>query len=76
MKANLIILHPHFTLPGGAGNVVLESASRLNPEKYKIQILCIRADPPYKKRYRGLSFIEIGGPLSSSVLAYFSLRAI
>jgi glycosyltransferase involved in cell wall biosynthesis len=69
---NIIYLHPHFTHPGGAGNVVLESASRLNPEKYKVHILCIRADSHYKKRYSSLYFIEIGGPLSSSILFWLT----
>ena len=42
-KTTLVFLHPHFTLPGGAGNVVLESARRLDPELFDIHILCIRA---------------------------------
>ena len=33
-----------------------------------MQILCIRAAQNYKKRYPGLSFIEIGGPLPSNLL--------
>jgi len=68
LKTNLIYLHPHFTLPGGAGNVVLEGARRLNPEKYNVHILCIRADPEYKRKYPELSFVEIGGPISGSPL--------
>ena len=67
MKIDLVFLHPHFTLPGGSGNVVLESASRLNPETYNIQILYISADQQYKQKYPRLSFIEVGGPLSSSI---------
>ena len=71
-KINLVFLHPHFTLPGGAGNAVLEAASRINPEKFNVQILCIRADSNYKKRYPGISFIEIGGPLSSHLLFWIA----
>lgn len=67
-KANIIFLHPHFTIPGGAGNVVLESACRLDREKFNVCIVCIRADQGYKKRYPNLAFIEIGGPLPSSPL--------
>lgn len=72
-KINLVYLHPHFTLPGGAGNVVLESASRLNPDKYNVWILCIRADSQFKSNYPRLSFIEIGGPLSNSLLFWVTL---
>ena len=49
-KINLVFIHPHFTLPGGAGNAVLEAANRINPEKYTVGILCIRADSDYKRR--------------------------
>ena len=68
MPINVIYLHPHFTIPGGAGNVVLESANRLNPQKFRARIVCIRAEPDYKERYPNLSFIEVGGPLPSSPL--------
>lgn len=71
-KTNFIYLHPHFTLPGGAGGVILESAVRLNPDKYNVWILCIRANSEFKSKYSTLSFIEIGGPLSSSPLFWFT----
>lgn len=71
-KTNFIYLHPHFTLPGGAGGVVLESASRLNPDKYNVWIICIRANSEFKSKYSTLSFIEIGGPLSSSPLFWLT----
>lgn len=72
-KANIIFLHPHFTIPGGAGNVVLESACRLDRKKFNVCIVCIRADQGYKKRYPNLAFIEIGGPLPSSPLFWLIL---
>ncbi|MDF1592854.1 MAG: glycosyltransferase family 4 protein [Desulfobacterales bacterium] len=71
-KIDLIFLHPHFTLPGGAGNAVIEAASRLNPERYNVRIICIRADSDYKNRYPALCFIEIGGPLSSSPMFWLT----
>ena len=67
-KINITYLHPHFSIPGGAGNVVLESANRLNPQKFRTQIICIRAESDYKERYPNLSFIEMGGPLPSNPL--------
>jgi len=30
MKKYLIIIHPHFTIPGGAGKVALELGKRLS----------------------------------------------
>ena len=71
-RTNIIYLYPHFTIPGGAGNVVLESACRLDPEKYNVCIVCIRADQVYKKRYPKLVFIEIGGPLPNSPLFWLT----
>ncbi len=71
-KTDIVFLHPHFTLPGGAGNVVLESACRLDPEKYNVLILCIRADQSYKKQYPKISFVEIQGPLSDSLFFWLS----
>jgi hypothetical protein len=65
-KTKIAFLHPHFTIPGGSGNVVLECASRLDGSKYETHILCIRADSQYKERYPSLSFVEIEGPLSDS----------
>jgi glycosyltransferase involved in cell wall biosynthesis len=64
---HLVFLHPHFTLPGGAGNLVLEEATRLRRDRYRVTILCIRVFPEFKKRYPGLTFIETGGYLPSQL---------
>ncbi|MBF0100141.1 MAG: glycosyltransferase family 4 protein [Desulfobacterales bacterium] len=61
----VIFLHPHFTLPGGAGRMALEIAHRLNPLKYKVYMLCIYAAPEYKQYFPNIRFVELGGPLSS-----------
>jgi glycosyltransferase involved in cell wall biosynthesis len=75
-RINLIYLHPHFTLPGGSGHVVLEGAIRLDPEKYNVHIICIKAAPQYKRRYPTLSFIETGGPLSDSLFFWLSFPLV
>jgi len=62
---HLVFLHPHFTLPGGAGNVVLEVARRLPPDRYSVTVLCIRVSEKYRRQFPGIAFVETGGPLSN-----------
>lgn len=71
-KIHLVFLHPHFTLPGGAGNVVLAVASRLDQRKYNVSVICIRVNAAFKEQYPQISFIEIGGPLPSETLFWIS----
>ena len=64
----IIYLHPHFTSPGGAGRMVLETGTRLARRGHDVHCICIRAD----RRLIGeagneIKFHEIGGPLSSSI---------
>ncbi len=64
----IIYLHPHFTLNGGAGKFVLETAKRLAIKGYRIFIVSLRSDTaiigPYSK---GIEFIDLEEPVSSSV---------
>lgn len=64
----IIYLHPHFTLPGGAGKVVLETATRLQNKGYKIVIVCGQVWDEYRRQYPDLNFQSIRSPLSSSFL--------
>ena len=65
----VVVLHPHFTLPGGAGKFVLEVGSRLADRGCRVIVVCIRANPeivgPFREK---IEFREIGGALSSSFL--------
>jgi glycosyltransferase involved in cell wall biosynthesis len=73
----VVVLHPHFTLPGGAGKFVLEVGSRLADRGFRVLVVCIRANPDIVGPFRGkIEFREIGGPLSSSLLFWltFPLR--
>lgn len=69
---HLVFLHPHFTLPGGAGNLVLEEATRLRRDRYRVTIVCIRVFQEFRKRYPGLTFVETGGYLPSERLFWIT----
>lgn len=65
----VVILHPHFTLAGGAGKFVLEVGARLAQQGRRVLVVCIRAKPEIVGAYADrLEFAELGGPLSSSFL--------
>lgn len=64
----VVILHPHFTLAGGAGKFVLEVGARLADRGRRVVVVCIRANPEIVGAFTGrMTFVEIGGPLSSSI---------
>jgi glycosyltransferase involved in cell wall biosynthesis len=64
---HLVMLHPHFVLPGGAGRFVLETGSLLAERGYSVIVICIRADDAIIGAYRPrLQVIEIGGALTST----------
>lgn len=68
MARTIIYLHPHFTAHGGAGRFVLESGRRLVQRGYRVRVISIRADEALVGDYRrDIDFIDIGGPLSSSL---------
>lgn len=64
----VVFLHPHFTIEGGAGRIVLETGARLARQGVEVSVVSIRADEPIVAACRGLvRFIELGGPLSSEL---------
>lgn len=70
----ILIFHPHFTIAGGAGNFVLETGSRLAEKGYKVIVLTISVDPEIvKSSSKKIEFIELGGPLSSSLSFWLAL---
>lgn len=69
----IIILHPHFTIYGGAGQFVLEVGKRLSKKGYKVIVVSIKADEEIISAYKKyISFIDINGPLSSSILFWIT----
>lgn len=80
----IIYLHPHFTLPGGAGKFVLETGKLLKKRGYEIIVVSIKADDKIIINYKKyIKFIDIGGSLSSSIwfwllfpISYFKVARI
>ena len=69
MKTETIVyLHPHFTIPGGAGKFALETAVRLQQRGHRIVIVCGKVNNDYRRQYPTLDFISISAPLTSSFL--------
>ncbi|EKD75934.1 MAG: Glycosyl transferase, group 1 [uncultured bacterium] len=64
-KPLLIIIHPHFTLPGGAGKYILEIAQRCTDD-YEVIAICQQANHNITQQYPGVVFRSINGPLTSS----------
>ena len=67
MKKYLIIIHPHFTIPGGAGKMVLELGKRLSKEMSVI-IIAQKINREYITEFSELSFENINGPITNSFL--------
>lgn len=64
-KKTLIIIHPHFTIPGGAGKVVLELGKRIS-KTIKVVIIAQKIHPEYIKSYPEIRFESLNGPITSS----------
>lgn len=70
----ILILHPHFTIAGGAGTFVLEVGHRLVARGFTVTVCSIRSDEKIVGPHRSqLQFIDLGGPLSSSLLHWLAL---
>ena len=67
----LVILHPHFTLPGGAGKVMLEIGKRLAKERVVI-IIAQTIWPRYYQEYPEIKFVSLNGP-TTGALSYWLL---
>lgn len=66
-KEILIIIHPHFTIPGGAGKVALEIGKRIAKD-LKVVIIAQQINPEYIENYPEIIFESINGPITSSFL--------
>lgn len=72
MQKYLIILHPHFTLPGGAGKVVLEIGTRLS-ERMQVITIAQQVDVSWTKAYPRVHFVSLNGPITSSFFFWLLL---
>lgn len=64
-KTTLIIVHPHFTIPGGAGKMVLELGKRIS-KKINVVIVAQKINPDTIKNYPEIKFESLNGPITSS----------
>ncbi len=67
----IVIIHPHFTIPGGAGKVILELGKRLSRE-YDIKIICQRANKEIIDNYPEIEVLSLQGPLTHSIFFWSS----
>ena len=65
-KPYLIVLHPHFTLPGGAGKYMMEIVKRCTDE-YDVIAISQHSNEEWRKQFPGVVFEDLNGPLTSSV---------
>lgn len=75
-KGRILYLHPHFTLPGGAGRHALETGRELARRGWDVHIVSIRNAPALIADYSAITFHELGGPLSSSLLYWIRLPLV
>ncbi len=67
-RRRVVYLHPHFTIEGGAGRIVLETGRRLAEQGVDVSVVSLRAVPAIVSSCRDLvRFVELGGPLSSQL---------
>lgn len=71
LSRTVVILHPHFTIPGGAGKVALEVAKRLQQRGYRVVLLTGQVRDQYHSAYPELQFISLDLPLTDSWLFWF-----
>lgn len=67
MTKKIIFLFPHFLLPGGAANVVLNLAQALQNKKYNVVILSAGIRKEIEKNYPHLNFETLKIPYSNSL---------
>lgn len=73
---HVVYLYPHFTYPGGAGTVVLETAKRLVKKGVTVSIITQSGNSEILKEFPGIHFEFIGGPLPNSFsywIQYFEI---
>ena len=76
MKTRVLYLHPHFTLPGGAGRHALETGKELARRGWDVHIASIRHSEALISGYEEITFHELGGPLSSALLFWVRLPLV
>lgn len=63
----LIIIHPHFTIMGGAGRFILELGKKLS-KKFKVIAISQKVNSDYINNYPEISFYSTNGPTTNNFL--------
>jgi glycosyltransferase involved in cell wall biosynthesis len=66
---SITFMHPHCMLAGGATTVLLEVSKRLVQAGWPVYVVSVRSDAAIvaAARAAGVQFVDVGGPLSSSI---------
>ncbi|MFN4894676.1 MAG: glycosyltransferase family 4 protein [Pseudomonadota bacterium] len=68
LTRRVLYLHPHFTLPGGAGRHALETGKVLSDRGWEVHIASIAHRPELIAGFDNfIKFHTLGGPLSNSI---------
>mgnify|MGYP001046306875 CR=1 FL=1 len=62
----ILFIHPHFTYPGGAGKVVLETADRLAQRGIETAVLTLSANEDIVSDYHHIQFYFVDGSLPNT----------
>lgn len=64
---HVVYLYPHFTYPGGAGILVLETAKRLAEQGIKVSIIAQAGTSDLPQHYPEIQFRFVGGSLPNKI---------
>lgn len=67
-KPTVVFLHPHFTLPGGAGKFVLRVGQLLAERGWTVVVISMRAKKEFRQQAPLVIFEDVGGPITSSFI--------
>lgn len=74
MESKIIVLHPHFAKFSGSSIFTLEISHEFQKKGYEVSIISIRTNPKVvTSKYSKITFINIGGFLSSSIFFWLLL---
>lgn len=74
-RPRLLVVHPHFTYPGGASAVALETAQRL-AGTFDVHVASICRDEELTRPYDRVEFHDLGGPRSDDLRHWLLLPRI
>lgn len=78
MNKRITFLQPHMTLAVGSTILLLEICKRMAQKGWEVSVVSSRSDPAITAdaRAKGVQFVDVGGPLSSSIWFWLFLPFI